>query len=231
MPAASISLDEAVELARTGDVWLFRGHKVADRSGGDRVNQRGGVWDFLVFGLVMAAGGILGLRDRAAIVGQVLMAIGTRASTWRTSPVHPVAEVRDWSCSAPGRTATMRTQGSGFRRWPSCPAARTSSPVRVRGLWSGPDQCGAAADPHDEKVRLGELPDAERTYAPGLAEGDRAIAQPQERQDQGPLTARHGAHTFRGLLTRTAAVHRRAHPARSGLPRPYAVSETAHNPT
>jgi hypothetical protein len=32
MPAASISLDEAVDLSRTGDVWLFRGHTVADRA-------------------------------------------------------------------------------------------------------------------------------------------------------------------------------------------------------
>ena len=32
MSAASISLDEAVDLARTGDVWLFRGHKMADRA-------------------------------------------------------------------------------------------------------------------------------------------------------------------------------------------------------
>lgn len=30
MPAASITLDEALELARTGDVWLFRGHALAD---------------------------------------------------------------------------------------------------------------------------------------------------------------------------------------------------------
>jgi len=30
--AVSISLDEAVELARTGDVWLFRGHAMADRA-------------------------------------------------------------------------------------------------------------------------------------------------------------------------------------------------------
>jgi hypothetical protein len=30
--AVSISLDEAVELSRTGDVWLFRGRKVADRA-------------------------------------------------------------------------------------------------------------------------------------------------------------------------------------------------------
>src|SRR5438034_7741894 len=31
MPAASISLDQAVDLARTGDVWLFRGSSGADR--------------------------------------------------------------------------------------------------------------------------------------------------------------------------------------------------------
>jgi len=30
--AASITLDEAVELACTGDVWLFRGHTMADRA-------------------------------------------------------------------------------------------------------------------------------------------------------------------------------------------------------
>ena len=32
MSAVSISLDEAVELSRTGDVWLFRGHAMADRA-------------------------------------------------------------------------------------------------------------------------------------------------------------------------------------------------------
>ena len=31
MPAASITLDDAVDLARTGEVWLFRGHTIADR--------------------------------------------------------------------------------------------------------------------------------------------------------------------------------------------------------
>jgi hypothetical protein len=30
--SASITLDEAVDLARTGDVWLFRGHTAADRA-------------------------------------------------------------------------------------------------------------------------------------------------------------------------------------------------------
>jgi hypothetical protein len=32
MPAASITLDEALNLTRTGDVWLFRGHTAADRA-------------------------------------------------------------------------------------------------------------------------------------------------------------------------------------------------------
>jgi hypothetical protein len=32
MPAASITLAEALDLARTGDVWLFRGRAVADRA-------------------------------------------------------------------------------------------------------------------------------------------------------------------------------------------------------
>ncbi len=32
MPAVSITLDEALGLTRTGDVWLFRGHTMADRA-------------------------------------------------------------------------------------------------------------------------------------------------------------------------------------------------------
>jgi len=32
VPAANISLDQAVDLARTGDVWLFRGRTMADRA-------------------------------------------------------------------------------------------------------------------------------------------------------------------------------------------------------
>jgi hypothetical protein len=31
VPAVSITVDDAVDLARTGDVWLFRGHAIADR--------------------------------------------------------------------------------------------------------------------------------------------------------------------------------------------------------
>jgi hypothetical protein len=32
VPPVSITLDEAIDLTRTGDVWLFRGHTVADRA-------------------------------------------------------------------------------------------------------------------------------------------------------------------------------------------------------
>ena len=32
MPGVSISLDEAADVTRTGDVWLFRGHSAADRA-------------------------------------------------------------------------------------------------------------------------------------------------------------------------------------------------------
>ena len=32
MPTATLALDEAVDLARTGDIWLFRGHTPADRA-------------------------------------------------------------------------------------------------------------------------------------------------------------------------------------------------------
>ena len=40
MPAASIDLKQALDLARTGDVWLFRGHSVADRATQAVTNRR-----------------------------------------------------------------------------------------------------------------------------------------------------------------------------------------------
>jgi hypothetical protein len=32
MPGVRIGLDEAIDLTRTGDLWLFRGHTAADRA-------------------------------------------------------------------------------------------------------------------------------------------------------------------------------------------------------
>jgi len=80
-----------------------------------------GVWDFLVFGLLMAAGGIFGLRDRAAIVGQVLMAVGD-AGIYLTEPPQciPWPEVAPRSWSAPSPTLVPGRHGGCAA--PSCPA-------------------------------------------------------------------------------------------------------------
>jgi len=128
-----------------------------------------GVWDFLLFGLGMAAGGIVVLRDRAAIVGQVLMAVGD-AGIYLAEPPRciPWAEVaglvvfRTWQDGDDGDSGKMLSQmavvasGEDFQ-----PGA---------GAWglSSPDQCGVTVDLHEEKVRIGELSDAVHTYAPGL---------------------------------------------------------------
>jgi hypothetical protein len=128
-----------------------------------------GVWDFLVFGLLIGAGGIFGLRDRAAIVGQVLMAVGD-AGIYVTEPPRciPWPEVaglvvfRTWQDGDDADSGKWLSQmalvprGEDFQ--PGAPARRLPSP----------DQGGVTVDLHDEKVRLGELSDAVHTYAPGL---------------------------------------------------------------
>ena len=92
-----------------------------------------GVWDFLVFGLLMAAGCAFMLRDRAAIVGQVLVAVGD-AGIYLTEPPRCIP----WSEVA-GMVVfrTWQDGDSESGKWLSqmavVPAARTSSPVRVHG--------------------------------------------------------------------------------------------------
>ena len=44
MPAASIDLKQALDLARTGDVWLFRGYSVADRAIRVATTARSTMW-------------------------------------------------------------------------------------------------------------------------------------------------------------------------------------------
>lgn len=127
-----------------------------------------GVWDFLVFGLLMAAGGIFGLRDRAAIVGQALVAVGD-AGIYLTESAQciPWPEVaglvvfRSWQDGDDADSGKWLSQmavvpgGEDFQ--PGAGARRLPSPV----------QCGVTVDLHDEKVRLGELSDAVHAYAPG----------------------------------------------------------------
>jgi hypothetical protein len=128
-----------------------------------------GVWDFLVFGLVMAAGGILMLRDRTAIVGQVLLAVGD-AGIYLAEPPQciPWPEVaglvvfRTWQDGGDGDS------GKWLSRLAVLPSGADFQFGAVAWRLSGPDRCGVTVDLHDEKVRLGELSDAVHTYAPGL---------------------------------------------------------------
>jgi len=100
-----------------------------------------GVWDFLVFGLLVAAGGIFGLRDRAAIAGQVLMAVGD-AGIYLTEPPRCIP----WS-----EVAELVV----FRTWQDGDDADA-------GKWLS----RMAVVPRGG--RLGELSDAVHTCAPGL---------------------------------------------------------------
>jgi len=128
-----------------------------------------GVWDFLLFGLGMGAGGVVVLRDRAGIVGQVLMAVGDAgiylAEPPRCIPWPEVAGLvvfrlwQDGDDADSGKwLSQMAVVASGEDVQPGAGAWRLSSP----------DQCGVTVDLHEEKVRLGELSDAVHTYAPGL---------------------------------------------------------------
>jgi len=128
-----------------------------------------GVWDFLVFGLLMAAGSILVLRDRTATVGQILMVIGDAgiylAEPPRCIPWPEVAGLvvfRTWQDGDDGDS------GKWLSQMAVVPSGEDFQPGAAARRLSSPDLCGVTLDLHDEKVRLGELSDAVHTYAPGL---------------------------------------------------------------
>jgi hypothetical protein len=128
-----------------------------------------GVWDFLVFGLVMAAGSILLLRDRAAIVGQILMAVGD-AGIYLTEPPRciPWSEVAELVVFRTWQDGDDADSGKWLSRMAVVPSGEDFQPSAGARRLSSPGQCGVTVDLHDEKVRLGELSDAVHTYAPGL---------------------------------------------------------------
>jgi hypothetical protein len=128
-----------------------------------------GVWDFLLFGLMMAAGGILLLRDRAAIVGQILMAVGD-AGIYLTEPPQciPWSEVAELVVFRIWQDGDEGDSGKWLSRMAVVPSGEDFHPGAGARRLSSPRQCGVTVDLHDEKVRLGELSDAVHTYAPGL---------------------------------------------------------------
>ena len=128
-----------------------------------------GVWDFLVFGLGMAAAGIFVLRDHTAIAGQVLMAVGDAGICLAEPPqcipwpeVAGLVVFRTWQDGDDGDS------GKWLSQMAVVPGGGDFQPGAVARHLSSPDLCGVTVDLHDEKVRLGELSDAVHTYAPGL---------------------------------------------------------------
>jgi hypothetical protein len=125
-----------------------------------------GVWDLLLFGFGMGAAGVGVLRDRAAVVGQVLMAVGD-AGIYLAEPPRciPWAEVAGLVVFRAWRAGDDADSGE----WLSQLAVVASGEEVQPGAGaSSPDQCGATVDLHEEKIRLGKLSDAVHTYAPGL---------------------------------------------------------------
>ncbi len=128
-----------------------------------------GVWDFLVFGFLMAAGGIFGLRDRAAIAGQVLMAVGD-AGIYLAEPPRciPWPEVAGLVVFRSWQDGDDADSGKWISQLAVVPGGAEVQPGAGARRRPGPDQRGVTVDLHDEKVRLGELSDAVHACAPGL---------------------------------------------------------------
>jgi len=157
--------------ARLGDALRRAAEAAAERPEASRETTRGALArgsrrDFLLFGLGMGAGGVAVLRDRAAIVGQVLMAVGD-AGIYLAEPPRCIP----WPEVA-GLVVFRAWQGgddADSGEWHSQVAVVASGEdVQPGAGASSPDQCGATVDLHEEKVRLGKLSDAVHTYAPGL---------------------------------------------------------------
>jgi hypothetical protein len=142
---------------------------VATVSVATRYTSVAGVWDFLVFGLLIGAGGILVLRDRAVVVGQVLMAVGD-AGIYLAEPPRCIAwpEVAGLVVFRIWQDGDDADSGEWLSQMAVVSSGEDFQPGAGAWRLSCPGQCGVRVDLHDEKVRLGELSDAVHTYAPGL---------------------------------------------------------------
>jgi len=128
-----------------------------------------GVWDLLLFGFGMGAAGVVVLRDRAGIVGQVLMAVGD-AGIYLAEPPRciPWPEVAGLVVFRLWQDGDDADSGKWLSQLAVVPTGEDFQPGAGARALSSPDQCGVTVDLHEEKVRLGELSDAVHTYAPGL---------------------------------------------------------------
>jgi len=146
-----------------------------------------GVWDFLVFGLLMAAGGIFGLRDRTAIAGQVLMAVGDAGISLAEPPqCIPWPEVAGLVVFRTWQDGDDADSGKWLSQLAVLPVGGDFQPGAVAGHLSSLDRRRVTVDLHDEKVRLRELSDAVHTYAPGLPVRDAGKIKSKNVRIEGP---------------------------------------------
>ena len=129
----------------------------------------GDVIYFLLFLLIAIPVGISMLKERAAVRDHVLLAVDEggvylagppRRIPWRE--VAGLVAFRTWQDGEDGDGGKWLARLAVVRPGEDC------LPGAVAWRQPGPDQWGAVADLHDEKVRLGALAAAVHTYAAGL---------------------------------------------------------------
>jgi len=124
---------------------------------------------FGLFFLLAVPVGIDMWKDRAAVAGQVLLAVDEGgvylAGPPRQIPWGGVAGLvafRSWQDGKDGDGGKWLSRLAVVRPGEECLPAAVA--LRV----SSPDQWGTVVDLHDEKLRLGQLATAVHIYAPGL---------------------------------------------------------------
>jgi hypothetical protein len=142
-----------------------------------------GVWDVLRFGLGRAGGGIVVLRDRAAVVGQVLLGVGDAGIYLADPPRHlPWAEVAGLVAF---RSSPDDDDGEWLSRLVVVRPGEDCLPGAVVRQLSSPDGWGAVVELHDEKLRLRDLAAAVHACAPGLPVWDAGRVESKSVEGQG----------------------------------------------
>jgi len=127
-------------------------------------------------------------KDRAAVAGQVLLAVGD-AGVYLGDPPRliPWAEVaglvmfRTLPEDHDGDSAEWLSRLAVVRPGEEC------LPGAVARQLSSPDQWGAVVELHDEKLRLRALAEAVHAYAPGLPVWDAGRIESESVSGQGPV--------------------------------------------
>ena len=122
-------------------------------------------------------------KDRAAVVGQVLLVVGDAGVYLADPPRHiPWSEVA-------GLVAFRTCQDGDSDTWLSrlvvVRPGEDCLPGAVARQLSGPDQWGAVVELHDEKLRLRDLAAAVHVYAPALPVWDAGAIKDERVKDKG----------------------------------------------